>query len=133
MHNYGTRFLPRLICLFGLLVSTAAGCSSGPVHAPVDASKARETLRAALDSWKKGDAIDALQSASPPIYVIDVEWQGGAKLVDYQLASSGDEKDAHLFCPVQLTVRAPDGRVGKRDVTYVISTAPNLTVSRKLF
>jgi len=103
------------------------------VHAPVDAEKARETLRTALDSWKKGDAVDTLQSANPPIYVIDTEWQGGAKLVEYQLASNGDEKDAHLFCPVQLTVREPGGRVSKRDVTYIISTAPKLTVSRKLF
>jgi len=124
--------LPRLFCLLGLLV-LATGCSSGPVHAPVDAAKARETLRAALDSWRKGDPIDALQRGSPPIYVIDVEWQAGAKLVEYQLAGSGDEKDAHLFCPVQLTVRSPDGRTNKRDVTYVISTAPNLTVSRKVF
>jgi hypothetical protein len=116
-----------------LVLAVIAGCSSGPVHAPVDAARARETLRAALESWKKGDKSDALQSASPPIYVIDSEWQAGAKLMDFQLVGDGEEKDAHLFCPVQLTLRDAGGKVVKRDVTYIISTAPNLTVSRKLF
>jgi hypothetical protein len=123
-------FLTLLPCLAGVL---GAGCSSGPVHAPVDAGKAREVLTTALESWKKGDKIDALQAASPPVYVIDPEWQAGAKLLSYEVAGDGEEKDAHLFCPVRLTVRDPSGREVKREVTFVVSTAPNLTVSRKLF
>ena len=63
----------------------------------------------------------------------DPAWQAGVKLVEYQVTGDGEEKDAHLFCPVQLTLREPGGRVVKRDVTYIVSTAPNLTVSRKLF
>jgi hypothetical protein len=119
--------------LVGAFLLAAAGCSSGPVHTPVGAGKARETLRTALESWKRGDRADALQAGSPPIYVIDAEWQAGAKLVEYQVTGDGQEKDAHLLCPVQLTVREPGGKVVRREVTYVISTAPNLTVSRKLF
>jgi hypothetical protein len=119
--------------LVGAVLPAAGGCSSGPGHAPVDAGKARETLRAALESWKRGDRSDALQAGSPPIYVIDAEWQAGAKLVEYQVTGDGEGKDAHLFCPVQLTLREPGGKVVKKEVTYVISTAPNLTVSRKVF
>jgi hypothetical protein len=118
-------------CLFTLL---AFGCSEGPPqNEPVNADRAREVLRTALDSWKSGDKADALQSATPPIYVIDNEWQSGAVLVDYALVNDGEEKDAHLFCPVKLTVRVPNGREVSQEVIYVISTAPNLTVSRKLF
>jgi hypothetical protein len=48
--------------------------------------------------------------------------------------SDGEEKDAHLFCPVRLTLLDPSGEETKRGVvTYIISTAPNLTVSRKVF
>jgi hypothetical protein len=112
----------------GLLGS---GCS-GPRNAPVDAAKARETLRTALDSWKRGDKSDALQSASPPIYVIDMEWQSGAVLKDYRITGDGQEMDAQLFCPVTITVRTPNGQEAKQNVTYIISTAPNLTVSRKV-
>lgn len=126
---------PRCIarCVVGPLLVIAAGCSSGPVHAPVDGARARDTLRTVLESWKKGDRVDALQGADPPIYVIDQEWQEGNKLVDFRITADGDEKDAHLYCPVQLTVRSPAGKESKRDVTYIISTAPKLTVSRKIF
>jgi hypothetical protein len=109
-----------------------AGCS-GSRNAPVDAAKARETLRAVLDSWKRGDKMDALQSAAPPIYVNDPDWQSGAVLSDYQITGDGQEMDAQLFCPATLRVQLPNGQEVKRDVTYIISTAPNLTVNRKIF
>jgi hypothetical protein len=120
-----------VVCACGLL--WLSGCSSGPRNAPVDAPKARDALRAALDSWKRGDRSDALQTQSPPIYMIDMEWQSGAVLKDYRLVNDGKEMDANLFCPVVLTVRGPGGKETSREVTYIISTAPNLTVSRKLF
>ncbi|MBX9585173.1 MAG: hypothetical protein K2X87_33115 [Gemmataceae bacterium] len=110
----------------------SAGCS-GPGNAPVDPEAAREALRAALDSWKRGEKADALQAASPPVYVIDAEWQGGAGLKDYRLAGDGEAADANLFCPVVLTVRTPGGAEVVRPVTYIVSTAPNRTVTRKVF
>lgn len=110
-----------------------AGCSPGPANAPVDAAKARDTLRAALESWKRGEKVDRLQSASPPVYVIDPDWQAGAVLKEFKLVSDGTELDANLFCPVRLTVRAAGGGESTREVTFVVSTAPNLTVSRKVF
>jgi hypothetical protein len=108
-----------------------AGCS-GPANAPVDAAKARATLRTALDSWKRGDKADALQAASPPIYVIDPDWQAGVALAKYEIVSDGKEMDAQLLCPVVLTLRQ-QGREVSREVTFYVSTAPNLTVARKLF
>lgn len=122
-----------LVVAVGLTALVDLGCRKSHDNAPVVADKARDTLRAALDSWKKGDKSDALQSASPPIYVIDAEWQGGAVLKDYKILTDGEEKDAHLFCPVRLTVRGTNGQEMTTEVTYIISTAPNLTVSRKLF
>jgi hypothetical protein len=114
------------MCLLG------TGCSSGPRNAPVDAAKAREALRTALDSWKRGDKVDALQGATSPIYVIDTEWQSGVTLKDYKITGDGQEMDANLFCPVSITVRLPNGQETTRAVTYIISTAPNVTVSRKV-
>jgi hypothetical protein len=117
----------------GMTWICVSGCSRGFHNAPVDGSKAIETLEAALESWKKGDEVDTLQSGSPPIYVIDMEWKGGAKLKDFEIMSDGDEKDAHLFCPVTLTFGGGGGKEVKKQVTYIISTAPNLTVARKVF
>jgi hypothetical protein len=117
---------------FSLMI--VSGCSKGFDNAPVDTSLARETLQKAMESWKKGDKVDALQSASPPIYVIDMEWQGGSTLKDFEIVGSGEAKDAHLLCQVKLTTRAPGtGKETKKEQTYIVSTAPNLTVSRKVF
>ncbi len=77
--------------------------------------------------------MDALQAASPPVYVIDPEWQAGAVLADYRVIGDGQEMDANLFCQVALTVRSGPGKEASREVTYIVSTAPNLTVARKLF
>jgi hypothetical protein len=134
MNDKRWRRPPWLLCAVGVLLCVSGpGCSLGRRNAPVDGERAREVLRTALESWKKGDKVDALQQASPPIYVIDMEWQDGVLLQDYQVVGDGEEKDAHLFCPVKLTLRSGGGNAVTREVTYVISTAPNLTVSRKMF
>lgn len=120
------------IVFLGLFVVLAVGCS-GKLNAPVNAPKARETLHAALESWKKGEPATTLQNGSPPIYIIIPDWQNGAKLVDFEVIGDGEEKDAHLFCKVKLTLRGQDGKDIKQDATFIVSTAPNLTVSRKIF
>ena len=127
--------MTSFLCILGGLAATVGlGCSKGINNAPVDAALARETLQKALESWKKGEKVDALQQAALPIYVIDMEWQGGAILKEYEILGNGDEKDAHLVCKVKLTVRGPgSAKEVKKEQTYVISTAPNLTVSRKVF
>jgi hypothetical protein len=116
-----------------LIVTLGAGCSSESGNAPVNSAKARETLRIAMESWKNGETAESLQSASPPIYVIDMEWTEGTKLEDYQIMGDGEEKDAHLFCPVKLVFRDSKGKTQRAEVIYIISTAPSLTVSRKVF
>jgi hypothetical protein len=73
---------------------------------------------------RTGDRLDALKAGSPPIYVIDAEWQAGAKLMEYQVTGDGEKKDAHLFCPVRLTLRDPGGirELGVRPVRPVQTT-----------
>ena len=110
-----------------------AGCSEAPRSAPVEAAKARDALRAALESWKRGEKVEYLQSASPPIYVIDPEWQAGALLKEFKLVGDGTPQDANLLCPVLLTLRVGGRPETTREVRFVVSSAPNLTVSRKLF
>jgi hypothetical protein len=122
-----------LCCLCALAGTLALGCSGGHKNAPVNAFEARKALRTALESWKSGDTVNALKGGERAIYVIDMDWQAGAKLKDYQIVNDGEEKDAHLFCPVSLTLQYPGGRESRMKVVYIIATAPNLTVSRKAF
>jgi hypothetical protein len=121
------RFLP--IALTALL----AGCSgSGGGARPVDAPRAREALKTALDGWKQGVTPASFSTASPAMTVLDLDWMAGAKLVDYQLADDGKDFGPNLHVPVKLTLRTPQGKEVKKSVSYVVGTSPSVTVFRGL-
>ena len=83
--------------------------------APVDPSRARDALKTALESWKKGDAIDALKSGSPPIVAQDFDWMAGHRLVGYEVTGDGKDDDANLRIPVDLTLRTAQGQGGQEE------------------
>ncbi len=72
--NYQPRFSGIATTVCGFIGLVAIGCSNSP-NAPVNAAKARETLQTALESWKSGEPATALESRTPPIYIIDQEWK----------------------------------------------------------
>jgi hypothetical protein len=110
-----------------------AGCGSGPKRAgPVDVELARESLRAALESWKNGEPINALRDGSPAITVQDFDWKTGFALLQYEIQGDDKEDSSNLHCPVQLTLRDLQGREVKKKVTYVIGTDPIITVFREM-
>ena len=106
------------------------GCSGEGPAAPVDPQGARDALKTVLESWKKGDAVDMLKTASPPIVVQDFDWSGGSKLIAYEVTSEGKYDDANLRIPVTLTLQPPKGKEKKKKVSYVVGTSPSLTVFR---
>lgn len=123
----------RLSLLF-LLSMMACGCGGGGIkNEPVDSAKAKEILKTAMESWKKGDDSTALSTSPTPIYVIDPDWQAGIKLKDFEIVGNGESIDAQWVCKVKLTVKTPAGQESKKEATFTVSTAPNQTVSRKLF
>lgn len=125
----GRSAIGTLIC--GLLL---AGCGSGAYQsAPVNGEKARETLAAALEGWKSGETIEDLKDGSPSIVVQDFDWSNGIKLVDYQVVDEGDEVDANLVAKVKLSLESKEGAKSEKTVTYVVGTAPVLTVFRDMF
>jgi hypothetical protein len=119
----------RIAAPLAALCLAVSGCG-GQMSTPVDPSRAREALRTALEGWKKGDAPGALQGASPPITVQDMDWLAGAKLVDYQVDGDGKPVEANLYVPVKLTLRTPKGKEVRKKVNYVVGTSPILTVFR---
>lgn len=125
---------PSPALIVTLAAALAAGCSGGGSGAAgaVDAPKAREALKAALDGWKRGDKPEKLQSASPPMTVSDMDWQAGAKLLSYQMKDDGKEYGPNLNVPVDLTIRTPQGKEAKKTVSYVVGTSPTVTVFRAL-
>ena len=111
-------------------VSFLPSCSGGRYAAPVVPARARAALNTALESWKKGDRIDALKTASPPIVAQDFDWMAGHHLVSYEVTGAGKDDDANLRIPVRLILRTPQGKEVKKAVSYVVGTSPTLTVFR---
>jgi hypothetical protein len=123
----------------GLVVLAAlplAGCwSSSQAHA-VDAPRAREALKTALDHWKSGQDPRSLQSSHTPMTIQDFDWAGGARLIDYQLIDEGQAKDANLSIKVKLVLDAPgkgSSKPTEKSVWYLVTTSPSITVFRDTF
>ena len=122
-----------MAALFALATAgpLAAGCSGGGRGAVVDPDRARETLKTALESWKKGDKIEAIRSGSPSIVAQDFDWMAGHRLLKYEVTGDGKDDDANLRIPVKLTLKTLQGKEVKKNVSYVVGTSPALTVFRE--
>jgi hypothetical protein len=120
-----------IMTLIPCLVITLAitGCAKKRPRA--DAEVARQTLRVALDAWKKGQPIDALKDGDPPISVADHEWSDDYKLMDYKVSEKDQLFGSDLRCQVQLSLRSPKGKELKKKATYSVGTNNALTVVRE--
>jgi hypothetical protein len=130
--RYGTLGV-ILACLAAMAAVLAMpGCSGGSAAHAVDTSRARDALVIALDHWKQGDTPGSLPSSSTPMTVQDFDWQGGAKLLDYQVQGEGEPRDANLSIKVKLSLDGLQGKSKKveKTVSYLVTTSPSVTVFR---
>jgi hypothetical protein len=125
-------------CLLVLATLFLPGCSNYSSANPVDVPQARDALKIALDAWKKGETTKSLASSSTPMTVQDFEWDGGAKLIDYQLIDDGKAEDANLRVAVKLSMsdvpgtKKAQGKAVEKKASYVVGTSPRLTVFRDM-
>jgi hypothetical protein len=115
--------------LLSLTLLLAAGCGQS-LQTPAEPTQARETLRSVLDAWQRGDALDSLRSASPPIQVNDPDWAAGYRLTRYQLAPEGERAGLDIRFPAVLTLQRPNGKTLRKSAAYMVGTSPALTVVR---
>ncbi len=125
------RFYFRLL-LFSLSAAGLSGCG-GPRVYKVNPDVARQTLTKVLDHWKSGATPESLQTAKPSIIVQDADWAAGAKLTGYEVTDPGESRDANLIVKVKLTLTDRREQEVSKDVKYLISTAPVLTMHRYMF
>jgi hypothetical protein len=120
-------------CLVAMLILTLSGCSSSNANA-VNAPQAREALKTALDHWKQGENPRSLSAAATPMTVQDLEWESGAKLIDYQILDDGQPADANLRVKVKLTTSGAKagGKSTEKTVSYLVTTSPSVTVFRDM-
>jgi len=108
------------------------GCSGSGTSDPVRPDLAKDTLVSVLNSWKEGNTIESLQSASPAITVQDVDWSAGAKLAGHELLGNGEAVGANLSIEVKLELTNAEGKSETKQVWYLVGTDPVLTVFRDL-
>jgi hypothetical protein len=126
--RYGTMGV-IVACLAAVLMLALSGCSGTAAHA-VDTPRARDALVTALDHWKQGDKPRSISSMT----VQDLEWESGAKLLEYQVLGEGQAKDANLSIKVKLTLGVAPGKGTKieKTVNYLVGTSPSVTVFRDM-
>lgn len=120
----------RLLAVF--TVAFLAGCGVRPKAEPLNEELARDSLKATLEAWKRGDSAESLQKASPPVVAQDPDWVARARLVDYEFTGDSRREGENLFAPVKLTLKLKSGKPASKTVTYVIGTSPHIMVFRKI-
>jgi hypothetical protein len=100
---YGTLVL--LLACVGLLATLfLAGCSGSSQAHAVSPSLARQSLKTALEQWKKGEGPRYLATSSTPMTIQDFDWLPGAKLVEDEFLGDRNPQDANLSIQVKLTL-----------------------------
>lgn len=112
-----------------IVTSWAAGCGES-LPPPNDPEAASGFLTAALDAWKAGETPDSLMSRTPPIRMIDRDWQEGRTLVDYELTGTGQQLGSNIQCPVQLTLGEAGGKTVSKRLNYVVNAGQPPVITR---
>lgn len=113
-------FLFRRTPLLILASSLLVGCDSyqGTARFVPSESSAKDSLEAALNSWKSGQKKPAgIKDHKPPIEILDSKWDGGQKLTNYEILGEDVNADGHHRFKVKLTVN-PGGTVETYYVVY---------------
>jgi prepilin-type N-terminal cleavage/methylation domain-containing protein len=120
-----------VIAIIAVLIALLLPAVQAAREAARRAQCVSDALNTALESWRKGDKIDALKTGSPPIVVQDFDWMAGHPLVAFEVTGDGKDDDANLRIPVKLTLRTTQGKVVKKSVSYVVVRSPAVTVFRE--
>jgi hypothetical protein len=129
---YGSIWV-AIACLGAISALLLSGCSSSSRASAVNAPLARESLKVALEHWKKGEDLKSLQDSVTPMTAQDYEWASGAKLIDYQILDSGREEDVNLRVQVKITLgQQGNSKTIEKTASYVVGTSPSVTVFRDI-
>jgi hypothetical protein len=111
------------------VIACGLGVGCGRRNSPSDAPLARQSLTAALESWKAGDAPTKIRENTPPIVMVDPAWDNGKKLESFEIVGPEVDDGTNLICPVKLVVDDPRGKL-TAEVKYIVGTSPKITIFR---
>lgn len=107
----------------------AAGCG-GTLPKATDPERAKSAFVAALDAWKGGEKAEALRTQSPPVYFNDAQWEGGSRLIRYEIESE-QASGLSWRCAVRLTVQAAGEEPKTRTARYAVDIGQAVVIARE--
>lgn len=130
MNRFSNPVHPRClaVALLGLVAFVGCGKKLPPPSTP---ETARETLTSALDTWSRGEPPSTLAGATPPVMVLDREWEEGYTLERYALEGDGYTLGLGVQQAVALELKSPQGKSLKKTVNYVVNAGNPLVVARQ--
>ena len=93
-----------------------AGCGSGHAKYTPTAHEARSSLEASLTAWRDGKPSGEIE-ATPPVRMVDSDWQGGQQIESFQIGDEEDTGDGTKQFTVKLTMKKAKNQ---QEVRYVV-------------
>jgi hypothetical protein len=124
--------MQRIIIPIAALALCGCGGDPKPLSMAATAESSRAALVAALDGWKAGKTAEELAAQSPPVRLIDDDFHGGMKLLNYKIETEGHVRGIGYSYIVTLTLEAKDGaKPTTKKIPYNAVTEPKYVVSRE--
>jgi hypothetical protein len=102
-----------------LVLATVTGCSGEPAERYVpDTADARQSLEAALTSWKNGDPHQTVKTLDTPIDMVDSRWKSGQKLESFEIVEELPA-DPHRTFKVRMRI-AGLTEAEEQETTYLV-------------
>lgn len=110
-----------------MLMLIGCGGSSVPMSDP---AAAKQLLESSLEAWKTGKSVADMRQLTPPVYVAEELWSSGFELQDFLIQGEGEMYGPNVRLNVTLTGSNKGRAVGKRQLQYLVTTAPACTIAR---
>lgn len=111
-----------------ILCGACDGCGQKAPNFVPTKEAARQALDAALTAWVNGKSVGLIDSATPPVQVVDNGWWKGQRLASYEILGEEPSKDG-LYCySVRLYLSKPQG---EQTVRYLVTGKSPLWVYRE--
>ena len=118
----------RWVLFFGTILLTGCGAKVLPVS---DVDRATLLMNETLSEWQAGASLDEQRAKNPPVYVAEELWLNGTKLDKFEIAEPGELFGTNVRFGVKLSCIEKSGDKRSREVKYVVTTSPALTIARE--
>ena len=112
-------------------IALLAGCTGQPAVTVSDPEAAVKLVDESFQVWKAGRSPDELRQRVPPVYVAEDLWRQGFQLTDYSIDGSGEMFGTNVRVRVTLKGNGLRGEPINRQMKYLVTTTPAMTIARE--